>query len=365
MKRIDWYVLTELAGPFFFGVAAFGSIMIGTNLLFKIARYIVDWNMPVNLAGKILLLQLPGIIVLTFPMSTLLATLLAFGRMSSSSEIIAFKAGGVSFIRLVIPVLIVGILVSFLTIYINEKIVPFTNFETRRLEWEFRYKTRLPSVQRYLSFTPIDYKTGMPDYILYAKSFDGDTGTLSDVYFQDFENKRIVSIIEARKARWLERQWVFFDGKTYYFPNDDQPVIKAEFKELEMKKIDRSPKKIALSSKKSEEMTAAELKELINIYQKDGRNVNKLLVEYYQRFAIPFSCFIFALIGAPLGLQPNRSGSSIGLGLSIIVIFIYYVVLTMGGALGQAGTISPILGAWLPNVIFALVGICLIYKASR
>lgn len=364
MKKIDWYILKELAGPFIFGVMAFSSILIGSNLLFKLANYLLEMNMPLPLTGKIFLLELPGIVVLTFPMSTLLAALLAFGRLSGNSEIIAFRAGGVSFVRLMVPVIIVGILTSGLTIYINEKIVPYSAFQTRRLVWEFSHKAELPSTQKYLSMTPVDRETGLPDYILYAEGFDGDTNTLSQVYFQDFEGEQLHTIVEAQEARWVKNKWVFFDGKYYYFPTENQPVVTGTFSEYSIKSLDRTPKQVALSSKNQEEMSAFELKELIQIYIREGQDVAKLLVKFHQRFAIPLSCLVFAILGAPLGLQPNRSGSSIGLGLSIIVIFVYYVVMTIIGTFGQVGVISPVLGAWLPNLLFTMLGAAFAYKAS-
>ena len=365
MKRLDWYILKELAGPFFFGVAAFASIMVGSNLLLQLANYLIEMNMPLHMASKIFFLELPGIIVLTFPMSTLLATLLAFGRLSGNSETIALKASGVSFFRLMAPIVVVGVIVSLVTIYVNERIVPLTTFETRRIVYEFTNKKKLPSTQKYLSVTPIDKKSGLPDYILYAEGFNGESHVLNGVYFQDFSGERLVSIVEAKEARWVGHRWIFYDGKSYYFPAEDQPVLIGKFDKFEMKSLNRTPQQIAMTSKTTEEMTYHQLREVIRVYQKEGRDINKILVKYYQRFTIPLSCLIFALIGAPLGLQPNRSGSSIGLGLSVIVIFIYYILLTVGGALGQAGIIPAVLGAWLPNVLFGAAGTILIYRATR
>lgn len=364
MKKIDWYIFRELAGPFLFGVMAFSSILIGSNLLFKLANYLLELNMPLRLAGKIFMLELPGVIVLTFPMSTLLATLLAFGRLSGNSEIIAFRAGGVSFARMMVSVMILGLLTSGMTVYINEKIVPYSAFQTRKLIWEFSHKAQLPSTQKYLSMTPVDQETGLPDYILYAEGFDSDSNTLSQVYFQDFEGEQLHTIVEAKEARWLNGKWVFFEGKYYYFPTENQPVVSGTFSEYSIKSMDRTPNQVALSSKNEEEMSAMELRELIRVYLREGQDVAKLLVKFHQRFAIPLSCLVFALLGAPLGLQPNRSGSSIGLGLSIIVIFVYYVVMTVMGTFGQAGFISPVLGAWLPNMLFTLVAAGFAYKAS-
>lgn len=367
MKRLDIYILKELAGPFFFGVAAFSSIMIGSSLLFQMSRYLIELNMPVDLVSRLFLLELPGIIVLTFPMSTLLATLLAFGRLSGNSEIIAFKAGGVSFWRMIISVVIVGVIVSFSTIYINERIVPVTKFESRRLLYEFTHNAQLPTTQRHLTISQLT-KKGVLDYILYADKFDGQSRSLFKVAYQDMDDAgRVIAIVTAKEARWLDSQWIFYDGEYTFFPEGDQPVIKATFAQYEMKDIQRTPRQITLSerSKRPEELTLAELKEVIENKRAEGRDVKKIQVSYHQRFSIPLSCLIFALLGAPLGLQPNRSGSSIGLGLSIIVIFIYYIVLTIGASIGQTGLISPIWGAWLPNIIFGLVGLGLNYKVNN
>lgn len=365
MKKIDWYIFRELAGPFTFGVMAFSSILIGANLLFKLANYILELNMPLYLAGKVFLLELPGIFVLAFPMAILLATLLTFGRLSGNSEIIAFHAGGVSFARLLVPVIIVGLLISGLTVFINEKMVPYGSFQTRRLIWEFSNKTKLPSTQRQLSVKTVDPKTGLTDYIIYAETFDNETGILSQVYFQDFQGETMSTMVEAKEAHWINGKWVFFDGKYYYFPANNQPVVIGTFSEYSVKSMDRTPEQVVLSSKDPEEMSAFELRELIRLYVREGREISKLLVMFHQRFSMPLSCLIFAILGAPLGLQPNRSGSSIGMGLSFLIIFAYYVVMTIGGTLGQAGFISPALGAWLPNLLFAALGAGFAYKASH
>ncbi|MEC9488901.1 MAG: LptF/LptG family permease, partial [Halanaerobium sp.] len=108
-----------------------------------------------------------------------------------------------------------------------------------------------------------------------------------------------------------------------------------------------------------------ELKNLIALKRQEGRPVDDLLVLLYQRFSIPFACFIFALIGAPAGMKPNRSGSSIGLGLSIVIIFIYYLLMTFGSALGQDGVIPPVIGAWIQNIVFGGVGLYMLLKAAR
>ncbi|SDC09087.1 MULTISPECIES: LptF/LptG family permease [unclassified Candidatus Frackibacter] len=364
MKIIDRYILKELMGPFLFGVFAFTSIFIGTDILFELAGLMIDWGVSMGTAGKLFLLSLPEVVVLTFPMAMLLATLLSLGRLSGDSEVVALKAGGVSFIRLVIPVLVVALLISGLTIFLNETLVPTSKDSYRQIVWDIKHREKMPTTQKNLRMTPIDKKTGKVDYIFYAYRFDGSDLTMDDVTLQDYSNGKLVQVIEAKKARWTDEQWQFIDG-TIYDVNSKGLVPSMKFNKYFVKKLKRTPSEVSRAQKDPDEMSLKELSKRIKIREEEGRKTASLKVLYYQRYAIPFSCFIFALIGAPLGVQPNRSGASIGLGLSIVIIFIYYTFMTIGSTLGQAGTLSPILGAWLQNIVFAIVGIGLMIKSAR
>lgn len=364
MKLVDKYLLKELLFPFFFGVFAFTSIFVGTDILFELADLMIEWGIAVGTATKLFFLSLPEVVVLTFPMSILLATLLAFGRLSGDSEIVALQAGGVSFIRLAIPVLLVALLLSGLTIVLNETVVPKSKDTYRRIVWNIKHKEKMPTTQKNLSITPIDSRTGRIDYMLYAHQFNGDDLTMKGVSFQDYKNGKLVQVIEAKKARWTDQQWQFIDGIIYDISSEGR-VPTMNFGKYFVKKLNRKPKDISRAQKDPEEMSLKELGKHIKLKEKEGKQVASLKVLYHQRYAIPFSCFIFALLGAPLGLQPNRSGASIGLGLSIVIIFIYYTFMTIGSTLGQTGTLPPFLGAWLQNIIFAIVGLGLMIKAAR
>ncbi|MBM7622939.1 LptF/LptG family permease [Sporohalobacter salinus] len=364
MKIIDRYLLTELLSPLLFGVFAFTSIFVGTDILFELADLMIDWGISVVTAGKLFLLSLPEVVVLTFPMSMLLATLLSFGRLSGDSEVVALKAGGISFIRLIIPVLIVALLLSGLTILANETIVPKSKDIYRKMIWDIKHQKKMPTTQKNLRIAPLESKTDKIDYIFYAYLFDGSDLTMKDVSLQDYQNGKLVQVIEAKKAKWIDEQWKFIDGIIYNVNSKDN-VPTMEFETYTVKKMTREPKEIARAQKEPEEMSLEELSRHIRLREEEGKDVASLKVLYYQRYAIPFSCFIFTLIGAPLGLQPNRSGASIGLGLSIVIIFIYYAFMTIGSTLGQTGILSPVIGAWLQNIIFGLVGIGLIIKMSR
>ena len=127
MRLLDKYILKAFVGPFLFGVFAFTSIFIGTGTLFRIAQYITEYGAPLLLVMKAFFLAMPSIILLTFPMSVLLGSLMAFSRLSSTSEIVVMRAGGLSFLRLAMPVYILALLISIGAVAFNEFVVPRTN----------------------------------------------------------------------------------------------------------------------------------------------------------------------------------------------------------------------------------------------
>lgn len=362
MRILDKYILKELLGPFFFGIAAFSSIFIGTSTLFRIAQYVTKYGAPITTVVKLFFYSLPGIVVLTFPMSMLLASLLSFGRLSSSSEITAMRSGGLSFFRLTIPVIITAMLVSMAAIALNEKVVPAANASYSYIvRYEIEKQSR-PKSQEHIIVK--DVKGSKIERLTYAQNFMSDTNTMSKVSVQEFENGRLVRVQSAETAKWAEDRWIMYNGTITDLSTEGKVGRILKFKEQVMP-IEKNPQAISQEQKKPDEMTMQELKEQIAVLKQEYVSTSKYEVELYQRVAIPMASFVFALIGTPLGLSPNRSSSSIGFGLSIIIIFMYYTVLTISGALGQGGALPPLLAAWLPNIAGTIVGIYLIYKASK
>ena len=365
LKLVYKYIAKELIMPFFFGVAAFVGIFIGTDLLYRLTDFYSNWGISIITLIELFFLSLPSIIVLTFPMATLLAIIMAYSRLSNDSEITAFRAGGVSIYRLVIPAVVLGLIMSFFAIGLNEYVVPQSNYLYDKIVWEFKHGEKLPNTQYNLYLTPLDDQTNRPDYILYTHQFDGDTGIMHDVYLQDYEEGDPTVLIQAERAEWLETGWKFFNGKIFYLRTGER-IPALEFNEYNAVQIFNRPQEISKLNKKVEDMNFNELQEYINLKESQGREVLEEKVKLHQRLSIPFASFIFALLAAPLGIKPGRSsGSAVGMGISIIVIFIYYIMMTIGDALGSQGTIAPWLGAWLSNIIFLIVGSVLLYRVAR
>ena len=342
MRLLDKYILKAFVGPFLFGVFAFTSIFIGTGTLFRIAQYITEYGAPLLLVMKAFVLALPSIVILTFPMSVLLASLMTFSRLSSTSEIVVMRAGGLSFLRLAMPVYIIALMISIGAVAFNEFVVPRTNHMYQTIVREEIMKNATPQTQNHIVLKAMNGdELGT---LMYAKSYNAETKQLSMITVQQFGVMQNGIIYDVSAGDGVER--------TMKFKEQSLPIKSA-------------PKDIQQDQRKPEELTIKELRHQIKAYKAAYTNANKLEMEMYQRFTIPLASFVFALVGAPLGLQKQRSSSSIGFGISILIIFIYYGVMTFAGALGKGGALPTVLAALIPDTLGIIAGLYLNWRVSK
>ncbi|MFW5985238.1 MAG: LptF/LptG family permease [Halanaerobiaceae bacterium] len=365
MKIIHKYIYKELLVPFGFGVAAFTGIFIGTDLLYDLTEVYIEFGVSVLTVIRLFFLSLPPIIVYTFPMATLLGTVMCYNRLSGDGEVVALRAGGISIYWILVPALVLGLVMSVLTIGINEIIVPRSNYIYNQMMTRIRRGEVRPRTQSNMFWNPVNSQNKRPEYVLYAGHFNADTGVMTDVFLQDYYQDRPSTVVKAKEARWLDSGWYFFDGAVYHL-REGARVPEINFERWEAGQIKDGPEDISLGSKKIEDMNMRELAEYIAMKEEQGQQVNEEKVEWHARLSIPFANLIFVLFAAPMGIKRQRSGgSTVGMGLSILVIFIYYIFLSVGEALGTRGAIAPWLGAWLQNIIFVLLGAIMWFKAGQ
>ena len=362
MRILDRYIIKELLGPFLFGICVFSSILVGTGPLFRIAQYISQYGASLWTCAKLLTFSLPGIIALTFPMAMLLASLMSFGRLSSSSEIVAMKCGGLSFYRLAAPVFLVAFGVSVFSMAFNEILVPRANAAYSYIvHYEIMKNTR-PKSQEHIVIK--DIASGKLERLTYARRFDEDLSMMMGVTVQEYEKDKLVRIENAEKALWKDGGWTMLNGIIYDMTEDGKVERTMKFAEQAMP-VEKAPATIARDQKRPEEMTIRELKQHISILKREQVRTGFFEVELHQRIAVPFACFIFSLIGVPLGIQRQRSSSSIGLGISVIVIFANYAILSMTMAQGQGGTLPAVVAVWIPNALGLAAGLYLVHRAAK
>ena len=356
MRILDKYILKEFISPFLFGVCAFTAVFIGTGTLYRIANLINNYGASLWDAFRVLVLALPSIIVVTFPMSVLLGSLMAFGRLSSNSELIVMRSGGQNFVRLAMPIISLG------TTAFNEFVVPKANNAYNTIiNQEIKHQVA-PKTQDHIILK--DVKGHDINSLMYARQYDSDLKQFKDITVQEFENDTLVRVEKADYADWNGSKWVMHEGRIYDVSVGETVTRTMTFKNQELP-ISQKPNKVSASQKKPDEMTIRELREQISLLDQNSVNTNKMKVEMYNRFAMPLASLVCAIVGAPLGMQKQRGSSSIGFGISVVVIFIYYTIMTLGNALGNGGKIPPYIAAFLPDIVCGIAGIFLVYRKSR
>lgn len=362
LRILDKYLFKEVFMTFLFGICAFSAVFIGSGTLFRIAKFITDYGATFPMVVKVFVYSLPGIIIWTFPMSMLLASLMTYGRLSGSSEITAMKSCGISFYRIAAPAIVLGFMVSMFAIWFNEEIVPWANNAyDNTVQYEIRGNTA-PASQEHVIIKEVN--SSLIKRLIYARRYDSGTKRMEHITMQMFEEGQLKTVENAAYADWLGDGWLMHDGVIYEVQDENIKAHNSRF-ETQLLPVNMSPRKILESQKKTEEMTRSELKERIQILQEQFVDTKKLEAELAQRYTVPMASLIFAMIGVPLGMQPNRRSSSAGFALSVIIIFFYYAGMVTASALGRGGALPPALAVWLPNIISGAVGYYLVRKAAK
>lgn len=361
IKILDRYIVKELIDPFLFGLTSFTLILSASMVMFELVRAVVMHGMPLIVAAQIFLFRLPGIMVYIFPMATLLAALLGFSRLSHDSEVIALKASGVGLYRIMLPVIFFGLIISLTTMAFYEVVVPEANQAAKNLLVTTSV-TNPPKLQKNV-FVP-EFEHGNLKRIFYAREMQGEI--MKGVIVQEFSDGQLRQIVNAAQGQWqpASSQWIFRNGLIYLIADTGEYKHVIHFEE-EQSTIKYSPADFFIGEKKPEEMNIAELRSYIALKERMGEEMTDSKIQLNLKIALPFACLVFVLLGAPLGLSPRRSSSSVGLGISILLVFGYYVVMFFSMAMGQLGYISPVVAAWVPNLITGGAGWYILDKVAR
>lgn len=370
---MDRYIITELIPPFLFGVGAFSSVGVAIGTLFDLVRKITDAGLPLEIAIQVLMLKMPLFISYAFPMSTLLATMMTFSRFSGDSELIALRGCGVSLYRIVAPAVVLSLVVTGMTFLFNEMVVPAANHQAATT-MEKALKSEKPNFQENNIFYPEYGEVTQPNgqkiralrRLFYANQFDGER--MKGLTILDWSQQSLNQIVTAESAIWNPAQntWDFFNGTIYIISPDAsyRNIVRFENQQL---RLPKAPLELAGKDRDSAEMNIAQIKEYKEIVRVSGdaKKLRKLDLRVQQKLAFPFICLVFGLIGAVLGTRPQRTGRATSFGISVIIIFSYYLLGFITEALGLSNVLSPFMAAWLPNLFGLGAGGFLLFKAAQ
>jgi len=361
---IDRWLLGQIIPPMIFAISAFTVISLSVGVMFDLIRKIVEYGLPLLQALKALFYSLPSFLVLSFPMAVLLSTLLSYGKLSANSELLALRSLGISTSRIIAPAIALSILMTGLTFYFNDNLVPTSNKlaeSTLRsgIGSSFSKEKSKNNIIFSRKGSRIDASTNKPTktntlltHIFYASRFENNI--MKEVTVLDFSRENIKQILTAKNAVFDKdnSSWIFTEGSIVSTDSNSQ-TTSINFKQYIYPFVE-GPLDLAKVPKDARDMSLKEALEAERIYKKIGdiKEIRKIQVRIQEKFTLPCACLVFGLIGSILGSKSNlRSSKSQGFGLSVILILIYYVFSFIFSSFGVKGLLPPIIAAWFPVVI--------------
>jgi lipopolysaccharide export system permease protein len=361
MRILRNYLLREFTGPFFMALGVLTFVMILGNLI-KIAELVINKGVNIFIVLKLFLYMMPYLFVYIIPIATLIAVLLSLGRLSSDNEIIAIRASGINLFSLILPLLVVGLILSLLLVIFNDQVIPYAHFASRKTLIEVGIKNPAAALE------PGVFINSFEKYILFIYSIDQNKLNNIRIYEPQGENKP-TRIIVAKRGEFIaspEKKMVklkLIDG-TADEPDFDKPNnfyklnFKTYFITLNMAQVKNSDD----IEKKPKDMTISELKQEINKLRKEKIDPAPLLTEINKKISLALACFVFILLGAPLSIITRRREKSINFGIAFVIVGTYYLLLLGSEALSLQSYLDPNLAMWIPNLIFGVIGAWLTYR---
>jgi lipopolysaccharide export system permease protein len=324
-----------------------------------------------TLAAQIFLLKLPEFIVLAFPMSTLLATMMTYSRLSSDSELIALQGVGVSVRRIIAPAVVLSLLVTGLTFLFNELITPAANYRAAITLEQALNSDRPPFQERNIFYQEFQPASDDPEAQelkrqFYARRFDGTT--MHGLTILDFSQEGLNQVVSAESATWdfSKNTWNFYNGTIYVVAPDGsfRHIVTFQTQQL---KLPRTPLDLASRTKNDTEMNIAEASRQLELIRRGGdqKLIRRWQIRIQQKYALPFVCVVFGLVGSSIGVLPQRTSRATSFGISVVIIFGYYLLSFVTNAMGEVGMLSPFMAAWLPTLLGLSIGLYLLFRASR
>ncbi len=356
-KILDRYIIKEIMS-FVALTASALTIMLIVRTLFYSMDLLINEKVAWLYVVKLILYRLPAYLVLTFPMSLLASSELAIGRLSTDGEITAMRAAGISLHRIIIPFVAAALVISILSFLINDYIVPEANRAHQNIIRENVLKKGPSYIRRNLFFRDAGNR------YFYINRFNEENMTMQDIMIYELGREYFSRTITAKKGEWVADTWKLENGTIHNYDEEGKTTYEMSFAAMDII-VKEDLQKFFINQREPIEMNSKELEQQISILQQAGADTKRLEVILHMKYSVPFSGLIFVLLGVPLGLRIKRSSKATGIIISIVLVFVYYVFVSAARSFGNGGVLDPALAAWSPNIIFAILGIIIIFRAEK
>lgn len=353
MKLLDRYVARQFIATFAMLVLGLPVLFVITDITDQLDDYLAKGVSMRDVAISYVY-YLPQFVFWSLPIAALVATVFTIGNMTRHQEIAAAKAGGVSFYRLIVPIVILAAVLSVGAVLVGE-LIPTTN--RMRAEALGERERRVSPLR-----TNFVFQTG-GGRVLSVRRLDADQHRMVNVVLERQATAATPGVHQtAREAEWSAGDgWVFRDG--YLRVLDDAGHERTfAYESLRAPDFGETPEQLLAEPKEPDEMTYAEIGRFVEAIERSGGDAMELRVEQAQKLALPLAIFVIVLFGAPLSTSSKRGGTAYGIGISLLITMIYLMLFKVGQAVGSSGTLHPQVAAWGPNALFLLGALVLLRR---
>jgi LPS export ABC transporter permease LptG len=356
-KILDRYIIKEVLSFVTLAASAL-TIMLIVRTLFELTDMLIIEKVAWIYVVQLLFYRLPAVLVLTFPISLLASSELAIGRLSTDGEITAMRAAGISLRRIVIPFVIAALVISILSFVINDYIVPGANRAHQNIILENVLKIGPSYIRQNVFFRDAGNR------YFYVNLFNEENMIMQDIMVYELSREKSPRTIIAKKGEWVADTLKLENGTVYNYDEEGKITYEMTFATMDIM-IKEDLQNFFKNQRTPQEMSSSELRQQISILQQAGADTKNFEVVLHMKYSVPFSGLIFVLLGVPLGLRVKKGGKATGIIISIVLVFIYYIFVSTARSFGNEGVLDSVLAAWLPNIIFAILGIIIIFRAEK
>lgn len=385
MKTLHKYLTGQVLAALLLTVSVFAFVVLLMNVLKDVLPLFFAGHISLWLMLKAIGLLIPFACVYALPMGFITATLLVFGRFSADQELTAARAGGVSLVSLVWPVLLLSLLCCGLSAWFNMEIGPrarvaFVNLRSDLLANlanaqipEGRFIRDFPG---YIFYTEKNNGGDLENVLIYQLRGETNIDSITHADHgrldpQRAGNQLVLDLYEARIVKLNDKGNVStsFSKVTLNFSSETvtNRVTKPRISDMTFVQLQQELHDLEnLNLPAMETNSTAELRSQLQMMQQQKKDaIEPLLVTMHFQFAFAFACFSFALIGIPLGIRVHRRETNVGILMSLILVAVYYAFIMLGQSLAGHPQFYPHLILWMPNLIFQAIGVVLLWRANR
>lgn len=359
LQILDRYIVKEMMGPFAFGFVAI-TLFMTVNMLYLAADFIFGKGIPVNLTMRWLVLQLPALMYLILPFSTLCGVMLGFGRLAGDYELTAMRTSGVPLHRIALPGYVVGAIMFGLAFLINENLAPPAERQADVVFRQIAYHSSQPIIS---PNQIIRTTNGAEQYTLFVGSVDSATGLMHNIQIFVMQAGYYPIRWTADTARQINGKIVLYNGVESHTGKDGMVNAQQRFKEMDIGIGDTSA--LYGGSLTAFEMNSKQLKQQVAAEKISGEDARQDEMVLQEKFAMPAASLISVIMALPLAARFGRHGRAVGALMTIAAMVVYYLFMAATNAMGKNGIMSTWLAAWTPNLIFGTLGLVLLFKEER